>query len=110
MTTTSRYTHKAFTLTEALVALVVLALVVTGGMRLVQQWSVSARTLPATAAYQASDAQVQQMIGELRSAIAVEYITANEVVALVSSNGSSNPTAPTVNGTKTGLYYVAYYS
>lgn len=78
------------------------------GVGMVAQWSTGSRTLPMLAARQASDAQVQQMIGELRSAIAISYISANEVVAIVDTNGASGFT-PTVNGTPTGLYSVAYY-
>lgn len=72
------------------------------------QWSTGSRTLPILAARQASDAQVQQMIGELRSAIAISYISSNEVVATVDTNGASGLT-PSVNGTPTGAYQVAYY-
>ena len=106
--TALRRTHPAFSLTELLVALAITALIVSAGVGMLTQWSTGSRTLPILAARQASDAQVQQMIGELRSAIAISYISANEVVAIVDTNGASGST-PTVNGTPTGLYSVAYY-
>ncbi len=89
-------------------ALAITGLIVSAGVGMVSQWSTGSRTLPVMAARQASDAQVQQMIGELRSAIAVTYITSNEVVATVNTNGSSGLT-PSVNGTPTGAYQIAYY-
>jgi len=88
------------------VALAITALVIVGGVAMAGQWSTSA--LPVAGARQASDAQVQQMIGELRNAIGVSYISPNEVIALVNTNGATGVT-PTVNGTSTGPYYVAYY-
>ena len=103
-----RRTRRAFTLTELLVALAVSATVIALGVGMVTQWSTGSRTLPILAARQNSDAQVAAMIGELRSAVAISYITSNEVVATVDTNGASGLT-PTVNGTPTGAYQVAYY-
>lgn len=65
-------------------------------------------TTPLTPARAASDAQVHQMIAELRNAVSIGYITPHEVIAAVSSN-SSSATTPTVNGVQTGVYQVAYY-
>jgi hypothetical protein len=48
------------------------------------------------------------MLAELRNAVGIAYISPNEVVAAVTSN-SSSATTPTVNGTSTGAYLVAYY-
>jgi hypothetical protein len=86
----------------------VTALIISLGVGTISQWSTGTHTLPVLAARQASDAQVQQMIGELRSAIAISSISANEVVATVDTNGASGLT-PSVNGTPTGPYQVAYY-
>lgn len=71
-------------------------------------WSTDTRTLPILGTRTASDAQVQQMIGELRSAVSVGYISPIEVVAAISTNSTAG-TTPTVNGAATGLYQVAYY-
>ena len=106
--TALRRTRPAFSLSELLVALAITALIVSAGVAMLTQWSTDNRTLPILAARQASDAQVQQMIGELRSAIAISYISANEVVATVDTNGASGLT-PSVNDTLTGAYQVAYY-
>jgi hypothetical protein len=71
-------------------------------------FSTLTHTTPITPATAASDAQVHAMLAELRNAVGIAYISPNEVVAAVTSN-SSSATTPTVNGTPTGAYLVAYY-
>lgn len=70
-----RHTHRAFTLTELLVALAITALIVSVGVGMVTQWSTGSRTLPVLAARENSDAQVAAMTAELRSAVSVSYIS-----------------------------------
>ena len=93
---------------EVLVGLVIAALVVGLGVGLVTSWTHASRSLPRGAARGASDAQVQQMVAELRNAVAVSYIAPTEVIAIVNTAGNAS-TPPTVGGTPTGAYQVAYY-
>jgi len=93
---------------EVLVGLVIAALVVGLGVGLVASWTHASRSLPRVAARGASDAQVQQMVAELRNAVAVSYIAPTEVIAIVNTAGNAS-TPPTVGGTPTGAYQVAYY-
>jgi len=91
-------------LVAAAIGVIILTMCVVMGT----QWATGHLSLPVLAARQASDSQVQQMIGELRSAVAITYITPNEIIAAVNTNGSSGHT-PMVNGSPTGPYEVAYY-
>jgi len=93
---------------EVLVGLVIAAVVVGLGVGLVTSWTQASRSLPRVAARGASDAQVQHMVAELRNAVAVSYIAPTEVIAIVNTAGNT-PTAPSVGGTPTGTYQVAYY-
>jgi len=90
-----------------LVALAITVVIAALSVGMITQWSTGNRTLPVLAARQASDAQVQQMIAELRSGAAIGFISPHEVIAAINTNGSSGLT-PTANDVPTGAYNVAY--
>ncbi len=100
--------QRGLSLTEVLVALTITATILAGAVSMIASWSTATRTLPVAGARGASDAQVQQMIAELRNTVAVTYVSGAELVARVNT-AANYPTAPVINGTPTGAYSVAFY-
>ncbi len=100
--------YRGFSLVEALIALVITAMIVGAAAALMHAYSIGARTLPITGARAASDARVQAMVQELRSAVAISQISSNQVTAIVNTAGNA-PTPPAVNGVPTGTYAVSFY-
>jgi len=100
--------HRGFTLVEALIGLVLTALVISAGAAMINAFSISSRALPVQGARQVSDARVQAMIAELRSAVAISQISPTQVTAIINTAGNT-VNKPTVNGVPTGQYSVSFY-
>jgi hypothetical protein len=93
-------------LAEALMALVVTAVVVALAAQMIGSFSSAGHALPLLGARQASDSRVESMIAELRDAVAITQISPTQVTATISTAGPF--ASSTIGGAATGTYSVSY--